>query len=280
MVPAVALSLLMLSPAVALADGPGTGTGIAPNDDSEEWTPEELGYTTAYAEEKAAEAAPDAGVVPSVRGLEGIIPLYDDPGGGGSWPSNKVLNFTIYHQKTNVFCVPAVGQSIAHWAFGGYISPTVGEKQYAIAEAMQVGPTGVVHPNGLIWINNRFINHDSDWRYVEWDSDDNATFTSHVKYDVAGYGLPMYVTVQLASGHYAWTQGTAAKHATLATGYTASGTYVLSADPFAHKRANDTCTASWDQGAANQGCIWGGANGPYEMVEYYLARGGTDPEWY
>jgi hypothetical protein len=279
MVPAVVLSLLMLSPAVALADGPGTG--IAPNDGSEEWSPEELGYTTAYAEQKAAAAAPDAGLLPTGGGPQGIIPLSDDPGGGGSWPSSKVLNFTIYHQKTDYYCVPAVGQSIAHWAFGGYISPTVAAKQDDIAEAMHAVPgEGVYHPDGLVWINQRFANHDSDWRYVEWDSADNATFKSHVKYDVAGYYMPMYVTVQLASGHYAWSQSSAAKHATLATGYTNSGTYVLSADPFAHKRANGTCTASWDGGEANQGCIWGAANGSYEVHEYYLARGGVDPEWY
>lgn len=263
------LAMLALVPNLALAGNPTAGTGIAA-DDGRQRSPDDLGYTTSYAEAKEAEAAGGSVIGPSVV----------DPGGGGSYPSSDALTFTIYHQKTAYYCVPAVGQSIAHYAFGGYTTPTVADNQQDIAEAMGTTTAGTIDSNGLAWLNARFSEHDRTWRYTQYDSGTLTTFTNHVKYDVAGYNMPMYVRVQLASGHYAWTQHTNALHATLATGYSNSGSNVRSADPFAHTKADGTCTSSWDNGAANTGCIWGAGNGPYRMSEYFAAESGANPEWF
>jgi hypothetical protein len=254
---------------MALAGNPATGTGIAP-DTRETRSPEELGYTASYAERKQAEAAGSALIGPHVV----------DPGGGGGYPSSDALSFTIYHQKTSYYCLPAVGQSIAHDAFGGYDAPSVSAVQQEIAGAMKTTTGGTIDANALSWLNNSFATHGRTWRYTPYDSGDQTTFANHVKYDVVGYNLPMYVRVQLASGHYAWRQTNPALHATLATGYSNSGTNVRSADPFAHKKADGTCTASWDNGGANTGCIWGVGNGPYLMREYFLAESGASPEWF
>jgi hypothetical protein len=175
-----------------------------------------------------------------------------------------------------------VGQSIAHWSFGGYNTPSVLSAQSAVASAMGTTTQGTDGNNALAWVNGEFADHASNWRYIQYTSPNLTYFKGHVMSEVADAGMPMYVRVELSNGHYTWSQATPAKHATLATGYSSSGTYVRTADPFAHP-VSGGCTSSWDSGASNVGCIWG-VSTLYAMSEYLLARdgitNGKQPEWY
>ena len=272
------MAICALLPTAALADS-GHGTGNRDGDGQA--TPGDLGYSQAYADWKDTQAGQG---VAEAGGIEpNIIP---PGGGGGSYPSSFTLPFTIYHQKTDHYCLVAVGQSIAHKHFGGYVSPSVKDEQNSIASAMGTTSNGTTRSRALSWINGEFANHGDGWRYVATQSADLNTFESHGMYDLYSASLPMYVAVDLHSGYYTWYDNTpGVTHATLLVGWTSAGTYALSADPYAHPKSDGTCTTSWDSGSATNGCVWGLANGPYQTLKYFKARdpnvsGNGNPEWF
>jgi hypothetical protein len=265
------LTALVLSPSLVLAAGPhGTGVKVG---GSEGASAEELGYTEEYAASKEAAAAPEE----SGGGVTTMAPPPPEEG----YPSSIVLDFKIYHQKTTYYCMPAVGQSIAHHRWGGFNDPTVADKQATIAGSMGTTTGGTSHTAALNWMNNKFEDRNDNWRYVSYRAGSLAVFTSHGKFDVY-YGLPMYVRVDLHSNNYPWFDSQPTPHATLLTGYTNSGNRALSADPYSTTRADGTCKVSPYSSSPNQGCIWGGASGPYQMSDYYLAVDTANglSEWY
>src|SRR6266566_6232562 len=113
--------MLVASTGTAFASDPqGTGIAINPNGPR---TPSELGYTAQYAADKEARFQSNARARSIGTASVSSFPI-----------SASLSGWTTYHEKTNYNCLPALGQSILHWDFGGYITPTVAGKQGTAAQ--------------------------------------------------------------------------------------------------------------------------------------------------
>lgn len=265
--------LLVVSTGTALAADP-TGTGIAINPNGPR-QPSELGYTAKFAADKEAQFQ---GNIQAQSAGAAAVSSFPVSGTLGGW--------TTYHEKTNYNCLPALGQSILHWDFGGYVTPTVAAKQGdytqavgTITRGMNTTKSGTDDYTALAYINGQYSANGSSWRYVATNDSTSSAFTNRIWNQIGNVGHPLYVRVDLTSLHYAWHQTTIAQHATAAIAYTSSATLTTIADPFTHV-SSGTCVATPYTATPDTSCNW--VN--YATSEYYLAkdvvRSGELPEWF
>jgi hypothetical protein len=141
--------------------------------------------------------------------------------------------------------------------------------------------TGGTHDyDGMAWLNTQYANNGWSWRYLGTNDTTSSAFQGRITNEIGSLGHFLYVRVNLTSTHFPWHQGTFALHATGATGYNTSGANTDIADPWA-RPSGSSCTASWDGGSADIGCVW--ANWP--TSEYYLSKdvyrsSDGNPEWW
>jgi hypothetical protein len=273
---AALLSTAFTGPALAadpkVGTGGGTGideTAVAPT------TPAGLGYTAEYAASK--EAQYQTTVAALAAGQMSIMAA----------PSNGSLSgWTSYHQKTNYNCLPAIGQSILHWEFGGYTFPSIAGKQGTASQAtgtitngMGTTSTGTNDNNALAYINSQYAANGSSWRYVATNNTIESEFKARIYNQIGVSYKPLYVRVDLTNVNYAWHQTSEAQHATAAIAYKTLATTTTIDDPFTHT-VSGACSASWDSGAASTSCNWV----DYSTHKYFLSkdvvRGTVKPMWF
>lgn len=265
---ALAAVALLAGPGTALAGDPASGgTGINDQGGST-FTAVDLGYTDAYAAAKQqAFDQRHSGATPQVA------------------VATDGLAWTQYHQKTTYNCLPAVGQSMLHFAFGGYASPSVAAVQGTATQApgtitkgMGTTTDGTNDYTALAWVNGQYQAKGSPWRYVAAD-DNQYSFQGRMTDEITILAHALYVRVDLTSPNFPWHQTTAAQHATTAVGYSSGGAAVNIADPFGYT-SSGRCVVSPYSSSPDVGCIW--LNWP--TSKYYLAkdvvRGGMYPEWW
>lgn len=253
------------------ADLPAIGFGHDPN---APMTPEGLGYTPAYASQKAAAAAaritPSGGVLDAAAMGSGSVSVALAP-----TSASLTAWWTNYHQKTNYNCLPAIGQSILQGNFGGYTAPSVAAKQGnashaagTIAKGMNTATNGTDDYVGLAYINGEFANHSSTWRYLPINYTDEGSFRARIVDEIYNLGEATYVRVDLTNTNYAWSQATpASQHATAGIAYSSSGTYTTVADPFTHL-SGSTCVVHPYQTSNDVSCNW--VN--FSTHRYYLSK--------
>lgn len=266
----VFVAVLGLAPTVHAADPAAGGTGV--NDQGTAGrTSVDLGYTDAYAaaKEQAFQQRHSGATVAAAAAAQ----------------SDLLIGWKTYHQKTTYNCLPAVGQSMLDYAFGGYTAPSVAAKQGTATQAsgtitrgMGTTTAGTDDYKALTWVNGQYQAHASSWRYVA-ANDNSLSFPARMSDEISLLAHALYVRVDLTSTHFPWHQTKAAQHATAAVAYGNSGATVNIADPFGYT-SSGRCVTSPYSSTPDIGCVWQA----WPTSDYYLAkdivRGGELPEWW
>ena len=232
----------------------GSLVGIHPGTDGK--TPEQLGYTQAYADSKTQALYAQAPT--------GLGPLA---------VSGSLSGYPQYHQKTTHWCLAAVLQSVLKYKFSnGWIVPSITAKQQTI-DGLIIGSDGTEwESNALPWVNGEFASHNSSFRWITEYPTSWSQMALLVEGDVSTYGFPTYVGVDVGSPYYVWHQNNHVHHATAAVGYSSSGAVAQIADPYTSPTwgpaycntgvSNPTWSATPDYG-----CIYSA----WDMSKYYSA---------
>lgn len=271
------ITAALASPALAGDPKVGTGGGTGIDETvAAPTTPQGLGYTSEYAASKEAQYQS------TVAALEaGQISVMAAPSNG------SLAGWVSYHQQTNYNCLPAVGQSILHWEFGGYVTPSIAAKQGtaaqetgSITKGMLTTTIGTNDNNALAYVNGQYAANGSSWRYVATNNTVESEFKARIYNQIGVSYKPLYVRVDLTNINYAWHQTSAAQHATAAIAYKTLATNTTIDDPFTHTLSSGACSASWDSGAASTSCNWV----DYSTHKYFLSkdvvRNGVNPIWF
>jgi hypothetical protein len=243
------------------------GTGL---DDSRPALPAaQRGYTAAEATAKDLAyanrlAARSAGIASGQ-----VVPL--------SIPTDdSLIGFINYHQKTNYNCLPALGQSILYFNFGGaWTTPSVAAKQGTASQAsgtitkgMHTTTSGTADDVAFAYLNGQFAAGGSGFRYIQTSLTSKAAFETKLVDEITNLNEMLYTRVDVTSPHYAWHQSTPEQHATGAIKYALSGDRVTIADPFTHENSSGVCVGLPYSSTPNVSCTW--VN--YDTNEYYLAK--------
>jgi hypothetical protein len=263
--PALAMDPVTTPPPAGDATG-GGGPLVGIAGTTAGMTPEQLGYTQAYADAKLQAAA---ALVPTLAGPD-----------GGAFPlatSGYLTGFAQYHQKTTFWCLPAVVQSMLRFKAGStWITPSVLSKQTYVAGQWGCSSGSCYESAALPWTNTQLANAGFTFHYVASTATSATQLASWIDLDVAASVFPTYVAVDVSSAHYVWHQSSSARHATQAIGFGSSGSTVRIADPFTSPAYSPFCNVNvWPgyQSSPDNGCIYAATN----MSEYYLAALG---EWF
>jgi len=261
---------------VAAGDPASGGTGINIQAGGPR-TSAELGYSDEYAAQKARAF--------QARSAAGVTPEY-------AVSMDALLGFTVYHEKTRYNCLPALGQSLLQWEFGGHISPSVAAKQGTATQAsgtitkgMGTTTLGTDDYAAFAWINGQYAAHDSSWFYIPVNDTLEASFKDRVTNEISLWAHMLYVRVDLTKTSFPWHQSAPTQHATGAIGYTNYGANTNIADPWPSTNGG-TCVVQAGgapppySSTPDRACYWSA----WSTHKYYLSKDGPRegelPEWH
>lgn len=231
-----------VQPALAADPNADSGTPGIQLDPNGPRTPEELGYTQAYADAKNAQFTLALRTrMATFAATGGIAPESSTVVTPNANGTNQIGVVTEYHQKTQAWCLPATAQTILAWNFGttAYVGSSVATSQQNIANAIG-NYTDDYTTFG--WINREFIRWNKVFRYVPAnDKASLSAFETRITQETDRWKQPLYVRVNVTSHYYAWWQSKTAYHATINIGYYNYGANAMIGDPYTDPQHTNGC---------------------------------------
>jgi hypothetical protein len=191
-VTAVLLSLLAVTPGVALADGgPGGETANAP---AAPMTAAQIQVRTMKLQMMPSLSGQGSGKVTT----HGLVPNILPPdGGNGSYPDSVVLNAKARHQHRMYYCGPATIQVLSNLTWGYAGSSTDGEaassnkytQTYISATWAHASSSSGTSIDNLIDGLNGASQLPYTGFYSQWQNPSWAQFHSAIMVDTAGFGV-------------------------------------------------------------------------------------------
>ena len=247
---------------------PASTTGIA-IDPKGPRTPEELGYTKAYADAKQFQSQKAMTALASARAAQVAA----------ASGYTMALDFYMqYHQKADHQCLAATTQSILAWNFGTatYVGSSVASSQSVLAANIGTTSAGADDYRTFRYINTQFARWASTFRYVPVNDTSLAQFRDRVQLETDYWYQPLYVRVDVTNPNYVWHQASPALHATVSIGYYFDGTTIAGAvigDPYTASTSGCPTRIGYPgySSTPDYGCIYWA----YPLNFYYNAKSGV-----